>query len=231
MHTSLDHDWNLSWDEARRVQQALADQVTCADDFGTIRTVAGVDLAYPRTATGVVTGRAAVVVLAFPGLEVVEEHVITRPVTFPYIPGLLSFREAPIALAALQQLRAQPDVLLVDGHGIAHPRRFGIASHLGVLLDLPTIGCAKSILVGRAGELGALPGETTPLLDGDEVIGTVLRTRARSRPLYVSPGHRISVETAASLVMRCTRGYRLPEPTRLADRLAGQHGRAIPAAE
>ena len=231
MHTSLDRDWNLSWDEARGVQKALAGQVTLADDFGPIRTVAGVDLAYPRTATGVVTGRAAVVVLAFPGLEVVEEHVITRPVTFPYIPGLLSFREAPIALAVLQQLRVQPDVLLVDGHGIAHPRRFGIASHLGILLDLPTIGCAKSILIGQAVEPGERPGDSTPLLHGEEVIGTALRTRTRSRPLYVSPGHRISVETAASLVMRCTRGYRLPEPTRLADRLAGQRGHPTPAAE
>jgi len=224
MLLSVDHDWNLSWDEARRVQETLAGQVTLSDDFDTIRTVAGVDLAYPRTATGVITGRAAVVVLAFPGLEVVEEHVVTRPVTFPYIPGLLSFREAPIALAALQQVRVQPDMLFVDGHGIAHPLRFGIASHLGILLDLPTIGIAKSILVGAASNLGELPGDATPLLDGDEPIGTALRTRARSRPIYVSPGHRVSLETAASLVMQCTRGYRLPEPTRLADRLAGQRG-------
>ena len=117
--------------------------------------------------------------LAFPGLEIVEEHVVTRSVTFPYIPGLLSFREAPIALAALQQVRIQPDLLFVDGHGIAHPRRFGIASHLGVLLDLPTIGIAKAILVGNAAEPGELPGDATPLLDGDERIGTALRTRAR----------------------------------------------------
>jgi deoxyribonuclease V len=227
---SLDHDWNLSWDEARRIQETLAGQVTREDDFGTIQTVAGVDLAYPRTATGVVTGRAAVVVLTFPELEAVEEHVVTRPVTFPYIPGLLSFREAPIALAALQQLRKLPDVLLVDGHGIAHPRRFGIACHLGVLLNLPTIGCAKSILVGRAVEPGALPGDSTPLMHGGEVIGTAIRTRARSRPLYVSPGHRVSLETAAALVLRCARGYRLPEPTRLADRLAGQRDRPAPDA-
>jgi deoxyribonuclease V len=224
MHQALDHDWNLSWDEARRAQEALAGQVARTDDFGVIRTVAGVDLAYPRTATGAITGRAAVVVLAFPGLEVIEEHVVTRPVTFPYIPGLLSFREAPIALAALQQVRVQPDLLMVDGHGIAHPRRFGIASHLGVLLDLPTIGIAKSILVGHATEPGELPGDATPLLDGDEQIGTAIRTRPRSRPIYVSPGHRVSLETAASLVLQCTRGYRLPEPTRLADRLAGQRG-------
>jgi deoxyribonuclease V len=226
MLLSHDHDWDLSWDEARRVQEELAGHVSCDDDFGALRTVAGVDLAYPRTASGVVIGRAAVVVLSLPELEVVEEHVVTRPVTFPYIPGLLSFREAPIALAALRQVRAQPDLLLVDGHGIAHPRRFGIASHLGVLLDLPTIGCATSILVGKADEPASEPGASTPLVDGGDVIGTALRTRVRSRPIYVSPGHRVSVEAAATLVMSCTRGYRLPEPTRLADRLAGQrhHG-------
>ena len=230
MQRSLGHDWDLSWDEARRVQTALAEQVIRSDDFEEIRTVAGVDLAYPRTATGVVTGRAAVVVLTFPELEPVEEHVVTRPVTFPYSPGLLSFREAPVALAALEQLRVQPDLLLVDGHGIAHPRRFGIASHLGILLDLPTIGVAKSILVGSADEPGEPPGDSTPLLDGDETIGTALRTRTRSRPIYVSPGHRVSVEAAASLVMRCARGYRLPEPTRLADRLAGQRELPTPDA-
>jgi deoxyribonuclease V len=230
VHYSQDRDWNLSWDEARRLQAALAGQVTRDDDFGSIRTVAGVDVAYPRTATGVVTGRAAVVVLSFPDLEVVEERVVTRPVTFPYIPGLLSFREAPIALAAFQELRTRPDVLLVDGHGIAHPRRFGLASHLGVLLDLPTIGCAKSILVGQANEPGELPGAATALLDGDEMIGMALRTRARSRPIYISPGHRVSVETAVSLVRQCLRGYRLPEPTRLADRLAGQRGITAPEA-
>jgi deoxyribonuclease V len=224
MHRALDHGWDLSWDEARRVQQVLAGQVTRVDDVGPIRTVAGVDLAYPRTPTGVITGRAAVVVLTFPGLEVQEEHVVTRPVTFPYIPGLLSFREAPIALMALQLLRIQPDLLMVDGHGIAHPRRFGIASHLGVLLDLPTIGIARSILVGEAAEPGPVPGDASPLMDGDEPIGMALRTRARSRPLYVSSGHRVSLETAVALVRQCTRGYRLPEPIRLADRLAGQRG-------
>ena len=121
MHRALDHDWNLSWDEARRIQETLAVQVTRDDDFGTIRTVAGIDLAYPRTATGVVTGRAAVVVLAFPSMEVVEERVVTRPVTFPYIPGLLSFREAPIALAALQQLRTQPGDFQALGNPVAIP--------------------------------------------------------------------------------------------------------------
>jgi deoxyribonuclease V len=220
----LHHDWDLSRDAAQRIQQALAEQVVRDDDLVTPRTVAGVDLGYPRTESGAVTGRAAVVVLRFPELELVEEHVVVRPVTFPYIPGLLSFREAPIALAAFEQLQTRPDLLLVDGHGIAHPRRFGIASHLGVLLDLPAIGVAKSVLVGRAAEPGASPGSVSPLVDRDEVIGTALRTRTGSRPIYVSIGHRISLETAVSLVHRCSRGYRLPEPTRLADRLASQRG-------
>jgi len=221
MQHSLEHDWSLSRDDARRLQEALASQVSKNDDFEVVRTVAGVDLAYPRTARGAITGRAAVVLLSFPELVVLEQHVVTRQVTFPYVPGLLSFREAPVALAALERLEQHPDLLIVDGHGIAHPRRFGIASHLGVLLDLPTIGCARSVLVGRAAELGDEPGQRVPLQDGEEIIGTAIRTRARSRPVYVSPGHRVSLESAGRLVMQCVRGYRLPEPTRLADRLAG----------
>jgi deoxyribonuclease V len=223
MHPRLDDDWSLSLDEARQVQEALALQVSLADDLGEIRTVAGIDLGYPRTATGVVTGRAAVVVLSLTDLTVVEARVTHRPVTFPHVPALLSFREAPLALAALSQLRTRPDLLLVNGHGRAHPRKLGIASHLGVLLDLPAIGCAPSIAIGIAAEPGASPGDRAPLQDGDEVIGTALRTRSGSRPVYVSSGHRISLETAASLVMRCTRGFRLPEPIRLAGRLAEQH--------
>jgi len=147
-------------------------------------------------------------------------------VTFPHIPELLSFRSAPVALAVLSQISVQPDLLVVNGHGRAHPGRFGIASHLGVLLDLPTIGCADSLVVGQAATPGTLPGDRTPLRDGDEVIGVALRTRAGSRPLYVSTGHRVTVETAAELVMRFARGFRLPEPTRLASRLASQHSRS-----
>lgn len=222
MYPRLDDDWSLSLDEARHVQEALALQVSLADDFGEIRTVAGIDLGYPRTSTGVVTGRAAVVVLRLPDLAIVEARVTHRPVTFPHVPALLSFREAPLALAALGQLRTQPDLLLVNGHGHAHPRRLGIASHLGVLLDLPAIGCAPSIAVGIAAEPGPAPGDRAPLHDGAEVIGTVLRTRSGSRPVYVSPGHRIALATAAGVVMRCTRGFRFPEPLRLADRLANQ---------
>jgi deoxyribonuclease V len=226
----LEHDWNLSLDEARSIQQALAPQVSQVDDFGPLLTVAGLDLSYPRTATGAITGRATVVVLGFPGLDPIEEHVAHRPVTFPHVRGLLSFRAAPVALAALSQLRVRPDLLFVDGHGLSHPRRFGIACHLGLLLDLPTIGCAGSILVGHAAEPGRAPGDRTPLREANEIIGTALRTRAGSRPLYVSPGHRVSVETAAELVMQCARGFRQPEPTRLASRLASRGSQHRPAA-
>jgi deoxyribonuclease V len=220
MQPRLDDDWSLSLDEARRAQETLVHRVSLADDVGEPRTVAGLDLGYPRTKTGVVTGRAAVVILSFPDLTVLEERIAYRPVTFPHVPELLSFREAPLALAALSQLRTLPDLLIVNGHGRAHPGRLGIACHLGVLLGLPAIGCASSVAVGSAAEPGGTAGARAPLHDGDEVIGTVLRTRPGSRPVYVSTGHRVSLDTAAELVMRCTRGFRLPEPIRLAGRLA-----------
>jgi deoxyribonuclease V len=222
MHPRLDDEWSLSLDEARVAQATLARQVSLFDEFDEIRTVAGIDLGYPRTDSGVVVGRAAVVVLRFSDLTVLEERLEHRPVTFPRVPDLLSFREAPLALAALSQLRAQPDLLIVNGHGCADHGRLGIASHLGVLLNVPSIGCAATVAAGRADDLGAAPGDRAPLRDGDEVIGTALRTRAGSRPMYVSPGHRVAVETAADLVMQCTRGFRFPEPTRLASRLADQ---------
>jgi deoxyribonuclease V len=233
MQPRIQHDWNIGEDEARRLQKELAHQVSQVDDLGDLRTVAGVDLGYPRSLTGPAgeeIGRAAVVVLEYPGLEPVEERIVHRPVSFPYVPGLLSFREAPVGLAALGELATPPDLLIVDGHGRAHPRRFGIACHLGVLLDLPTIGCAKSILVGHAAEPGPSPGDWTPLTHRDEIIGAVLRTRTGVKPVYLSVGHRISLETAVAVVISCLRGYRLPEPTRLADRIASQRGQPRAAA-
>ena len=224
MQPRIQHPWDLHPDEARRLQKELAREVVQTDDFGELRTVAGLDLGYPRTATGEEVGRAAVVVLSYPSLEPVEERITLRPVSFPYVPGLLSFREAPVGLAALAELGTQPDLIVVDGHGRAHPRRFAIACHLGVLLDRPTIGCAKSILVGHADEPGPAPGDWTPLVHRDEVIGAVLRTRTNVRPVYISVGHRVSLESAVQIVTTCLRGYRLPEPTRLADRIASQRG-------
>ena len=228
MTSEPSHRWDLDEAEARVLQRELARQVVREDRFGTIRTVAGVDLGFPRTPDGGELGRAAVVVLRWPDLDLVEERVVEQPVTFPYIPGLLSFREAPVGLAAITSLERRPDLLLVDGQGLAHPRRCGIACHLGLLLDLPTIGCAKSLLVGQAEESGPDPGDWTPLVNRGETIGAALRTRPKTRPIYVSIGHRVSLTSAIALVAQCGRGYRLPEPTRLADRIASRRGERRP---
>jgi deoxyribonuclease V len=228
MTSELLHRWDLDPAEARALQLQLAQQVVREDRLGTIRAVAGVDLGFPKTPDGSVLGRAAVVVLRVPDLDLVEERVVERPVTFPYIPGLLSFREAPVGLAAIGSLETRPDLLLVDGQGLAHPRRCGIACHLGLLLDLPTIGCAKSILVGHAEEPGPDPGDWTPLVHRGETIGAALRTRPKTKPIYVSTGHRVSLASAIELVSQCGRGYRLPEPTRLADRIASRRGERGP---
>ena len=218
------HAWDLDPPDARALQRRLAEQVVREDRFDPIQTVAGVDLGFPKAPDGGVLGRAAVVVLRVPDLGLVEERVAEQPVTFPYVPGLLSFREAPVGMAAVASLEHRPDLLLVDGHGIAHPRRCGIACHLGLLLDLPAIGCAKSILVGQAEEPGPNPGDWTPLVHRGETIGAALRTRPKTKPIYVSTGHRVSLASAITLVSQCGRGYRLPEPTRLADRIASRRG-------
>jgi deoxyribonuclease V len=211
------HPWQVSAQEAIAIQESLRHQVVCEDRFGPVRTVGGVDIGFEEE--GRVT-RAAVVVLGFPGLEPVESAVARLPTTFPYVPGLLSFREAPAALQALDRLKALPDLLICDGQGIAHPRRLGLASHLGLCSGLPSIGAAKSRLIGRHEPLGEGRGELQPLWDGDEIIGAALRTRQGVRPLYVSIGHRVSLETAIRIVLACTGAYRLPEPTRQAHRLA-----------
>ena len=179
--------------------------------------VAGIDVGFEKN--GAVT-RAAVVVLDFPSLELREQAIARQPTKFPYVPGYLSFREIPAVLAALKQLKIRPDLLLCDGQGLAHPRRFGLACHLGVLTDIPSIGVAKSRLIGEHGELPEMKGSWVPLRDDGEVIGSVLRTRAGVKPLYVSIGHRVSLETAIAYVLRCTPKYRLPETTRLAHKLA-----------
>lgn len=213
------HDWALSPRDAIDLQRRLADRVICEDRLGPVRRVAGVDVAYDRRGRSGVA-RAAVVVLSLPGLATVEQAAVTMPVDFPYVPGLLTFREAPAAIAALARLEHRPDVLLCDGQGLAHPRRLGFASHLGLFLDLPAVGVAKSILVGTHAEPGPEKGDCAPLVDKGEVIGAALRTRAGVRPIFVSIGHRVSLETAIRLVLRCTTRFRLPETTRLADRLS-----------
>jgi deoxyribonuclease V len=213
------HSWDLTPGEARAVQRELAAQVIAEDRLGPIARVAGGDVGFPRRGEQEMA-RAAAVLLGYPDLAPLGESLIEEPVRYPYIPGLLSFRETPAVVAALQGLPAAPDLLMVDGHGRAHPRRFGIACHLGLVLDLPTLGCAKSRLVGHHDEPGNEIGAWTPLVDHDEIIGAVLRTRPGVKPVFVSVGHRISLETAIRFVLACGRGVRLPEPTRLADALA-----------
>jgi deoxyribonuclease V len=213
------HDWDLSPEAAIALQQSLRQQVITTDQLGEVHQVAGIDVGFEDAGA---TTRAAVVVLSFPGLQIQEQAVARCPTTFPYIPGLLSFREVPAVLSALEKLKTQPDLLLCDGQGTAHPRRFGIACHLGLLTDIPAIGVAKSLLVGKHGELGDEKGAWVPLVHQRETIGAVLRTRPGTKPLYISPGHRISLNTAIAYVLACTTKYRLPETTRAAHKLASE---------
>jgi deoxyribonuclease V len=217
MRTACPHRWDVSPREAAAIQEQLRGQVVTTDQFGEVRRVAGVDVGFE--AAGKVT-RAAVVVLSFPGLEPCDQALARRDTRFPYVPGLLSFREIPAVLAALELLGSTPDLLLCDGQGLAHPRRFGLACHLGVLTGIPSVGVAKSRLLGEYAEPGPQRGSWAPLRDRGEVIGAVLRTRSNVRPLFVSVGHRVSLETAIAYVLRCTTGFRLPETTRRAHRLA-----------
>lgn len=224
------HPWSLSPADAMAVQKRLAAQVVREGAPQEARTVAGADISIPGARDrpdGRPYGRGAVVVLSYPELRLLEHQVVETELTFPYIPGLLAFREVPVLAEAFQRLTHRPDLLLVDGQGLAHPRRFGIACHLGLLLDLPTIGCAKSRLVGEHGSVGEDVGGRAELRDGAEVLGLVLRTRAGVTPVYVSVGHRIGLAEAAEWVLRLCRGYRLPEPARLAHQAAG--GQAIAA--
>lgn len=213
------HEWTLSPEEAIALQWRLAPRVECRDRIGDVHRIAGVDIGFEQN--GEVT-RAAVVVLAWPGLSMLEHVVHREPTRMPYIPGLLSFREVPAALQAFTLLNSPPDLVMVDGQGIAHPRRLGVASHLGLWLDIPTIGVAKSRLCGTHDDVPPRRGDWTPLCDGDETIGAVLRSRQNVKPVYVSPGHRLGLETAVAWVVRCLGRTKLPEPTRLADRLASR---------
>jgi deoxyribonuclease V len=211
------HAWDVTPQEAIAIQESLWQRVIRQDQHGVIQRVAGIDIGFEEN--GALT-RAAVVVLSFPGLEYIESAVARRATSFPYIPGLLSFREAPAALEALEQLKSLPDLLICDGQGIAHPRRFGLASHLGLLCDLPSIGAAKSRLIGEHAPLDAARGEWQYLFDKGEIVGAALRTRQNTRPVYVSIGHRVSLESAIRYTLDCARRFRLPEPTRQAHQLA-----------
>jgi deoxyribonuclease V len=207
-------------DQAKNIQRELALMVSRKNEVEAVRLIAGVDISAPNAAG---LARAAVVVLSYPDLALVERKVITKEVKFPYVPGLLSFRESPLIIAACEELKAIPDLILVDGQGIAHPRRLGLASHLGLLWDRPTIGCAKSRLCGRHNMVPQEPGSYAEITDNDEIIGAALCTKVSTSPLYISIGHKVDLETAITWVLRCCRGQRLPEPTRLAHLAASGH--------
>ena len=211
------HTWPSNVEEAIAIQNQLQPEVITEDQLTKVQYVAGVDMGFEEDGT---VSRAAVAVLSFPELQLQEQAIARRPTTFPYIPGFLSFREIPAVLDALEKISITPDLILCDGQGTAHPRRFGIACHLGVLIDIPTIGVAKSLLVGKHDELAVEKGSWQPLRYQGETVGAVLRSRTGVKPLYVSPGHRISLPTAIDYVLRCTTKYRLPETTRWADKLA-----------
>ncbi|PSQ97743.1 MAG: endonuclease V [Bacteroidetes bacterium SW_9_63_38] len=218
MALSLQHEhaWDVSTDEAKAIQRRLVDEVEETPLQGDAETVAGIDVSIRDD-----TAQAAVVVLSLPDLAVVDEAVCRCEVPFPYVPGLLSFRETPPVLPALEQLSVTPDVLMTDSHGRAHPRRFGFACHLGVLLDRPTLGVAKSILVGEPdGALDAEKGSRVPMVDDGDPIGTVLRTRTDVNPVYVSVGHRRTLDDAVRLTLDCSPRYKIPEPTRQAHKLS-----------
>lgn len=211
------HPWDLAPSAAVTLQQHLRQHIETEDRLGRIGLVAGIDVGFEDSGK---TTRAAVITLAFPSLEPVEQILCRSPTCFPYVPGLLSFREIPAILEAMRQLHRLPDLLLCDGQGIAHPRRFGLACHLGLLTDIPSIGVAKSRLIGTHTEVPVEKGLWVALMDGGERIGAVLRSRDKVKPLYISAGHRVSLETAIKLVMACVTRYRLPETTRAAHRLA-----------
>jgi deoxyribonuclease V len=218
MELAFSHRWDIPVKEAKALQEQLAERVIMETTFdpAAMETVAGVDVGF-----GGGLARAAVIVLSLPDLAPVDCARCEEAVAFPYVPGFLAFREGPPVLGALSKLTVWPDVFVFDAHGLAHPRRMGLASHMGAILDQPTIGCAKSPLIGRYSEPGDSVGDWTPLRDQDETIGAVVRSRSGVKPVYVSIGHRVDLPTSVGIVLRCTKGYRLPETTRFAHKLAG----------
>jgi deoxyribonuclease V len=208
------HSWDAAgYREAVQVQERLKSQLILEGDLKEIKTVAGADISYAK---GDDTFFAAAVLLRLPHFEVIEESSASGRVHFPYIPGLLSFREGPILLQAFEKLRQVPDLVLIDGQGIAHPRGFGLAAHMGLLLDIPTVGCAKTRLIGTHGEVGQNVGDFAEMFLDSRVIGAVLRTKKNVKPVYISQGHKISLEGALKAVLQCLSGYRIPEPVRRA---------------
>lgn len=214
---NLKHRWDVTPKQAIEIQKRLRDAVVTNDDFGEIQRVAGVDIGFLKNNS---VTRAAVAILSFPDLELLDQAVALMPTTFPYVPGLLSFREAPAALQCLSTITTKPDMLLIDGHGLAHPRRMGLACHLGLLSGIPAIGVAKTRLIGNHAYVPEERGSQVPLSHQDEVIGAVLRTRTGVKPVYVSIGHRVGLESAVAYTLACSPKFRLPETTRKAHSLA-----------
>ncbi|HEX7027347.1 MAG TPA: deoxyribonuclease V [Gammaproteobacteria bacterium] len=219
IHVTRLHNWNVTPSAAIEIQKTLADKVIRHDTFDKIQFVAGIDVGFEDN--GRIT-RAAVCILDSNTLQDIERTIARRPTEFPYVPGLLSFREIPAIIDALEKIKTIPQMLFCDGQGYAHPRRLGIASHLGILTGLPSIGVGKSRLVGRHQTVPNTRGAWVPLVDNGETVGAVLRTRVNVNPLYISSGHKIALESAVECVMRFVTRYKLPEPTRLADRLASR---------
>lgn len=209
----------LSYERAVEIQNRLHEKLVLTPPTRPIRIVAGADVGFARDMTTAIAG---MVLFSWPGLRVLDVSVALRPVDFPYVPGLLSFREIPVLLAAYRRLSGRPDVIFCDGQGIAHPRRFGLACHLGVVLDMPTVGCAKSVLVGEFREPGRRRGSKTRMRDAGECVGWALRTRENVKPMYVSPGHLMDLDAAGRLTLSAGRGYRVPEPTRAAHNLVAR---------
>jgi deoxyribonuclease V len=235
MRLRVAHRWDVSVAEARKIQDKLREKWVGEDRLGEIRTVAGLDAAFLLTGSQAFKARdswsvlreanraiAAVVVYSYPEMQELEQAYAEVRLGFPYVPGFLSFREIPALLAALKKLPRVPDLLFCDGQGYAHPRRMGLASHLGIVVDRPAIGCAKSILIGTHGALGSEAGAWAPMMDQGETIGAALRTRASVKPVYVSQGHRVSLETAVRMTLAVCCGRRIPQPTRDADHYVGQ---------
>jgi deoxyribonuclease V len=216
MRIASPHRWDVSTSEAIEIQQALRSRVSTETEFDQVSAVAGVDVSVKGK-----VARAAIVVLSFPELIPLDYSLAQRPAEFPYVPGLLTFREGPSVLAALEELQTEPDLFIFDGQGLAHPRRIGLATHLGVIIDKPAIGCAKSRLCGRYHEPDPEKGSYTHLHDDGETIGAVVRTRTNVSPVYVSIGHKVDLPTAIEYVLGCCTKYRLPETTRYAHRVAG----------
>lgn len=217
MQLRHEHPWDVTPQQAKTIQLQLCKYIISQDQFNEINFVAGVDVGFEQNNT---ITRAAIAVLSFPELVLIDQAIARLPTHFPYIPGYLSFREIPAVLKALDKLTQYPDIFLCDGQGIAHPRRFGIACHLGVLTDIPALGVAKSRLIGTYESTPVSKGQSVILKDGNEIVGSVLCTRDKVKPLYISTGHKITLASATRLVMQCVTKYRLPETTRQAHRLA-----------